>query len=347
MIPGPLAASGRRGLKRRQFGRRAALAALTGAAACAGRPGLLAYPVPLPPGRPDSGHPDRPLRPLGVLRVETGQLGADGLSGLHIGPDLTLTTISDRGRWAQARLVLAADGTPLALEAPRSGPLRDTAGRALPRDIAGDAESLARLPDGSWLVGYEREHRIWRYRDLDSAAVPVANPPGIEMSAANGSLEAMGVLTDGRWLVIAETLSPPEDPAARLAWIGGPGRWHRFIYRPRAWHSPSDLCPLPDGGALVLERHFNWSEGFSAGIARLPPPPAAPAVLEGVEVARLEPPLPSDNWEGIAAFRHNGRDLVAAISDDNQMVPLQRTLLMVLGWADEGRPPQDLPRPEA
>ncbi|MCR0982892.1 esterase-like activity of phytase family protein [Roseomonas populi] len=319
------------GLRHRRIGRRAALATLTGAAACAGRPGLLSYPVPLPPERPNL-----PLRPLGVLRIDAGQLGADGLSGLHVGPDLTLTTVSDRSRWARARLVLAADGTPLGLEAARSGPLRDTAGRAMPREMVGDAESLARLPDGTWLVGYEREHRIWRYRDLDSAAEPMQNPPGIEAAAANGSLEAVGVLADGRWLVIAESLPPSEeDPGARMAWIGGPGRWHRFAYRPRPWHNPSDLCPLPDGGALVLERHFTWTEGFSASIARLPPPPAAPTLLQGTEVAQLEPPLPSDNWEGISAFRHNGRDLVAVISDDNQMVPLQRTLLMVLGWADQ------------
>nr|WP_245214228.1 esterase-like activity of phytase family protein [Pararoseomonas indoligenes] len=278
---------------------------------------------------------DLPLRPLGVLSIDTDQLGAYGLSALHVGPDLTLTTISDRGRWAQAQLVLAADGVPLGLEAPRSGPLRDVAGRPLPRDLASDAESLARLPDGSWLIGFEREHRIWRYHSLDSAAVPVGVPPGIEDAPANGSLESIGVLADGRWLVIAEALASRDDPFTRQAWIGGPGRWHSFAYRPRDWHNPSDLCPLPDGGALVLERHFGWTEGFSGSIARIASIPAVPTILRGEVVARLEPPLPSDNWEGISAFRHNGRGLVAVISDDNQMFPLQRTLLMVLGWADQ------------
>ena len=84
----------------------------------------------------------------------------------------------------------------------------------------------------------------------------------------------------------------------------------------------------------MLERHASFPQGFSARLKRLPPIPAAPGVMEGVEVAHLAPPLPSDNWEGVSAFRHGGRDLVAVISDDNQMV-FQRTLLMVLGWEDQ------------
>ena len=54
-------------------------------------------------------------------------------------------------------------------------------------------------------------------------------------------------------------------------------------------------------------------------------------MLEAPTVARLERPLPTDNWEGICAFRHGGRELVAVISDDNSMF-FQTTLLMVLGW---------------
>jgi len=277
---------------------------------------------------------DTPLRPLGSMAINTQILGADGLSGLHIGPDLTLTALADRGRWCQARLVLAPDGRPLGLEAPRSGPLRDIAGRRLPRALLSDAECLAALPDGSWLVGFERLHRIWRYRRLDGPGEPVDAPRELRRAPGNGGLESLGVLADGRWLAIAESQLPPGDDTARMAWIGGPRGWHRFAYRPSPGHDPSDLCPLPDGGALVLERRFSPFEGFSARIMRLPPPPAAPALLESQGVAHLAPPLPSDNWEGICTFRHNGRDLVAVVSDDNSML-FQRTLLMVLGWDDQ------------
>lgn len=316
------------GLRRRSLGRRAAMAALLGASACR-HPGPVGLAEPLP-----AGGAELALRPLGVLDIDTRRLGVDGLSGLHVGPDLTLTAVADRGSWVQARLVLSPEGAPLDLEEPRGGPLRDLVGAALPRGFLGDAESLAALPDGSWLVGFERLHRIWRYRRLDGRAEAVDAPAGLALAPGNGSLEAMGVLPDGRWLIITEDQRPPGAPSMRQGWVGAPGRWHDFDYRPQPGHNPSDLCPLPDGGALVLERHFAPLDGFSARILRLPPIPAAPERAEGSVVALLEPPLPSDNWEGISAFRHNGRDLVAVISDDNGMF-FQRSLLMVLAWADQ------------
>ncbi|MFC0385780.1 esterase-like activity of phytase family protein [Muricoccus vinaceus] len=316
------------------MGRRSAMAALMGTAACGVTAGCgLQRPLTRFEDLPDP-LPRMALRPLGVMALNTERLGADGLSAVHVSPGLTVTAIGDRGRWCQAQLVLAADGAPLGLEAPRAGPLRDIAGRPLPLGFLGDAECLAELPDGSWLVGFERLHRIWRYRSLDGACEPVEAPPGIAGWPGNGGLESLGVLADGRWLAIAESERPPADDGARLAWVGGPGRWRRFLYRPSPGHDPSDLCPLPDGGALVLERHASFPQGFSARLMRLPPIPASPGVMEGVLAAHLAPPLPSDNWEGVSAFRHNGRDLVAVISDDNQMF-FQRTLLMVLGWEDQ------------
>ena len=287
----------------------------------------------LPPPPPGGGPA---LRALGVLEIDAARFGADGLSGLHVAPDLTLTAISDRGRWGQAGLVLAPDGTPLGLEPIRSGVLRDPVGRPLPRDIVSDAECLARLPDGSWLIGFERHHRIWRYPTLDAPAEPVAAPPELALAPGNGGLESLAVLADGRWLAIAESQRPEGNPGARMAWIRGPSGWRRLVYQPAPGHDPSDLCPLPDGGALVLERRFTLLGGFSARIARLPPIAQDVTALEGIELARLAAPLPTDNWEGISAFRHRGRPLVAVVSDDNQLV-LQRTLLAVLGEAEAGQ----------
>jgi hypothetical protein len=324
----------RAGLRRRSLGRRAAIAALFGAAACQ-RPVSTGVAVQL--AVPEELR-ESPLRCLGTLEIDTRVLGADGLSGLHVGPDLTLTAISDLGRWCRARLVLAPSGAPLGLEEPISGPLRDPVGRPLPRAFLSDAECLSALPGGGWLVGFERLHRIWRYARLDGPAEEVAPPPGLSAAPTNGGLESLGVLSDGRWLAIGEDRVPSGDRMERPAWIGGPGAWRPFRYRPAPGHSPSDLCPLPDGGALMLERHFALTDGFSARIAYLPGPlPAVPGLLEGSTVAHLALPLPTDNWEGIFAFQHGGRPLVAVVSDDNQM-PFQRTLLMVLGWASPSSP---------
>jgi hypothetical protein len=51
-------------------------------------------------------------------------------------------------------------------------------------------------------------------------------------------------------------------------------------------------------------------------------------VLAGEELLRLDPPLPSDNYEGLAVLRHEGRTLVAMVSDNNEN-RLQRTLLLL------------------
>ena len=269
---------------------------------------------------------------LGVLELDGAALGGDGLSGLHVSDDLRLTAVGDRGSWCTARLLLDEEGAPLGLEAPRVGRLHGERGDALPSLYQADAESLARLPDGAWLVGFERWHRIRRYRDLDGAAERVEAPPGLEAAPLNGGLESLAVLADGRWLTVAEELPDRGDTGLRAGWIGGPGRWRRFPYRPARGFQPTDACPLPDGGALVLERRFGLLEWLSGRLVRVSraalDAAEAGAVLEGEELLALAPPLPTDNWEGVSAFRHRGRLLAALVSDDNGL-PIQRSLLMI------------------
>ncbi|MGX9962255.1 esterase-like activity of phytase family protein [Roseomonas sp. F4] len=250
------------------------------------------------------------------------------MSGLHLAPDLTLTTISDRGRFAEMRLALDQAGRPLGLSLLRRGSLRDGAGRALPPGHTADAEALARLPDGSWLVGFERWHRIRRYRDLDGPGLHVPTPPGLEASPRNAALESLAVLADGRWLALSEGLAPPGAPGDRQGWIGGPQGWQRLSYRPAPGLEPVDAAPLPDGGALVLERGFSLFGGFSGRLVRLRPQAWAAPVLIGEELLRFAAPLPIDNYEGVAVLPWQGRLLVAVISDDNESL-LQATILLV------------------
>ena len=316
--------------------RRSVLAALAAALpACAVAqpqrgPLAAAFPLPELPG-------NAVLRPLGGLDIDRGRLGFGGLSGLHLAPDLTVTVLSDAGRFADLRLGLDEGLRPVALTVQRAGWLRDGAGRPLPRGYAGDSESLARLPDGGWLVGFERWHRIRRYRDLDSPGIYVEAPPGLEQAPANGGLETLAVLADGRWLAIAEDFAPPEAPGLTAGWIGGPGRWLPIGWRPGTGLLPVDAAPLPDGGALVLERGFSIFGGFSGRLTRVPAASLAAAgpgtVLEGEEILRIAAPLPVDNFEGVSVLRYQGRLLVALVSDDNEN-RLQRSLLLLFELKD-------------
>ncbi|UPY37053.1 esterase-like activity of phytase family protein [Sediminicoccus sp. KRV36] len=299
--------------------------------ACAADAGAsTAAPLPL-------GLPARPfLTPLGALRLNTPAWGFGGFSGLHLAPDLTLTAISDLGRWWRAPLLLR-EGRLIGLGDVRHGPLRDAAGAVLRRGGQGDAESLVRLANGEWLVGFERRHRILRYRDLGGPGQPVELPPGLAEAPHNGGLEGLGLLRDGRLLALAEQLPGEAGPESRAAWLGtrqGPGiAWQPASYMPAPGLEPTDLAGLPDGGALVLERRFSLFGGFTARLAHLP---AAMLRGPGPFLAEtwldLPPDAPAENWEGVAVARHGGRLLVALISDDNQSL-LQETLLLLYAMA--------------
>jgi hypothetical protein len=284
---------------------------------------------PLPPGSR--------LEAFGGLVVDSAAMGFGGLSALHVGADLRLTAVSDLAHWVTARLVLR-DGRLAGLAEVRTGPLRDGAGQPLARGYGGDAEALARLPDGTWLVGFERWHRIRAYRDINGPGRYVPAPPGLELAPGNGGLESLAVLADGRWLAIAEQLPPPDQPLLRRGWLGGPGNWMPLAYRPTEGFHPADAAPLPDGGALVLERRFTIFTGFTGRLVRLTArhlrEATAGSVLEGEEILRLDTPLPRDNFEGISVFEAGGRTLVALASDDNENM-LQRTLLLLFALVDD------------
>ena len=291
---------------------------------------------------PDAEDGAFPPPVLGVLDLDGTALGGDGLSGLDLRADppggAALTAVGDRGSWSTARLRLDDRGAPLELEVPVTGRLRGADGRPLAGTWQADAESLARLPDGGWLVGFERWHRILRYDRIDGPGRVVTTPPGLEQAPANGGLESLGVLADGRVLAIAEQLPAAGDPDLRAAWIGRWQNrhalsWQRLAYRAAPGFHPTDLCGLPDGGALVVERSFAIPVGFGGRLMRLRPAalraPAENAVLVAEPVLDLLPPLPTDNWEGVSVFRHGNRLLAGLVSDDNAFA-LQRTLLMLL-----------------
>ena len=160
-------------------GRRAILAALL-AGGCLpgarapepGSAGRVLAPVPL----------TGPLRSLGGFEIDNTRLGAGGLSAIHLDGDLLATMLDDRAGWAQARIILR-DGRAAGLEPVASGPLGDGAGTPLPPGHAGDAEALARLPDGTWLFGLERWHRIRAYRRFAGPGGYVEAAPGLERAA--------------------------------------------------------------------------------------------------------------------------------------------------------------------
>jgi len=291
-----------------------------------------AKPVSVPP-LPE----DHRLELLGGLELDNAAIGFGGFSGLHLDDELRLTAVSDLARWMTARLVLRDDGRPSGLTDLRTGRLRDGSGQPLARGYGGDAEGLARLPDGSWLVSFERWHRLRAFRGLQGPGAYVEAPPGLDRAPFNGGVESLAVLADGSWLLVTETMPGGADQSLRRAWLGGPGAWKAVSYRAAEGFDPADAAALPGGGAVVLERRFSIFGGFGGRVVRLTAEQlrdARPdAVLDGEEILRLSSPLPTENYEAIAATRHRGRTLLAVLSDDNENI-LQRSLFLLFACPD-------------
>jgi hypothetical protein len=268
-----------------------------------------------------------------------------GWSDLHVAPDgKSLVSISDVGGWMTAAIDYDADGNLHGLSAARIGQLHDLAGKPLVKKRDSDSESMTRLPDGSWLVGFERRHRIWHYPAGDEAAgggfagtpTAVEGPAALVKQPENGGLEAMNIGPDGRLVLLSEEYSV--QPGTSVGWIGtlaGKGwTWTSFNYATIPDFVPTSIAPLPDGSFGVIERAYDVLRGVRCRIMRFDAAELKPgATVRAQELARLASPYAVDNLEGLAATKGpRGETLLWLVSDDN-FNPLQRTLLLLFELA--------------
>ncbi len=330
LLPGALYISGMTSVLRSLL-----LAAAIGLGACsaAGGADLRATSLPLDPDRPERVELGA-LRFAGGLRLSGGsEFG--GLSGMALSSDgRTLTAISDRGSWVR----LALDEESHRLVGARllaSGPLLGLDGKPLSGKMA-DAEELAASPwSTGWVVSFERRHRLWRYGDLKGPAYAVKGPEDLGRLPANGGIEAMAALPDGRLLLVAEEGGADSSPA----WIGRPGDWQKFEIALVNDFRPTGAAGLPNGDVVLLQRRFTLIDGVAARLVRLPADQmAAGARLAGQELARLQPPLLVDNMEAVVArpMPDGSGVRLFLLSDDNFNL-MQFTLLLAFDLlSDEG-----------
>jgi hypothetical protein len=274
-----------------------------------------------------------------VLTANSADFG--GWSDLHVSRDgRTLKAISDEGSWLTAEIRYDSRGNLLGLGDGRIGRLNGLDGKPMASKSDTDAESLARLADGSWLVGFERRHRIWRYpageeahgRGLAGTPVPVEGPAQLARQPANGGLEAIAALPDGRVIMLSEEYS--ELAGTTMGWIGQPSgdgfRWQSFHYAAIPDFRPTAIAVLPGGGLVTLERAFDVVRGVRVRVMRFDASQIVPGnIVRAEELARLAVPYAVDNLEGIAATRGSrGETLVWLLSDDN-FNRAQRTILLL------------------
>lgn len=293
------------------------------------------------------------LKWRGGLVLTSSSRHFGGWSGLILDAEgRKLFSISDAGSWMSGEIAYAGD-RPAALEGMRLGPIRALSGKALTRKRNSDAEGLTLLsgtPDtGSVLISFERNHRIGRF-DIGKDGLPpalsyVELPPGAKQMKANRGLEAIAVLragpNKGSLVAFAENL--PDDAGDHTGWLWVKNKPEEIHLTNPGDYDVTDAAGLPDGGLLVLERHFRWSEGVKTRLRLIRRDEIkAGARMEGEVLFDATMNQEVDNLEGLAVHAGaGGAIIVTMISDDNFNHLLQRTLL--LQFAIEG---SDLARAE-
>lgn len=202
-----------------------------------------------------------------------------------------------------------------------------------------DIESLTRDPrTGQIWAGYESQNAIVRY-DRTVQNPLWSWPAQMAFWPPNAGPEAMVRLRDGRFIVLEEGKFFFRGPdSAGLLYPGDPVQGARaveFRYAPPAGFRPVDMAQLPDGRVLILLRDVDaWlPPHFHSALAVADPAMIRPGrPWHGRVIAKIDDPLPTDNFEGMALRPlADGSVQVWLISDDN-FGEFQHSYLMALRW---------------
>lgn len=269
------------------------------------------------------------LRWRGGYEVTSPSARFGGLSDLVLSADGgALLAVTDEGGWLAAELSYDDTGDFRGLGIARMGYLHDPSGKLLSGKYRQDAEALTRLPDGSLLAAFERDHRLRRFGlGLERPPEDFAAPPGLATAGLNAGIEAMVTLADGRLLAFSE--GEESDGTFTTYLRRADGTWNTLSLQRSGLFRPTGAALLPDGAVLLLERRFTLLGGLGARLSRIDAADIeAGALLKSAELAELRAPLTLDNFEGVAVHRApDGTTRITLVSDDN-FNPLQRTLVI-------------------
>lgn len=262
---------------------------------------------------------------MGAFQLDSKDKRFGGLSGLTVGADGKLYAISDRAYWLSASIVSIGDNALVNLVDWQITPMLTPAKTPVTGSLA-DAEALARAQDGSLLVGFEGRHRIWRYDTLTSTPTPIPVPAELSRAPSNGGIEGLATLPDGRLLALTEEFANPDG--SFKGWLLDGSQFAELSYRPAKGFRVTDCAALKNGDLLVLERRYVPLGVLSARVTLVEGKTIQPgAKLSGRELLKIEQPLVTENFEGLAVQETAKGTMIYLVSDDNYN-PFQQTLLL-------------------
>ena len=290
---------------------------------------VTAKPIVLNGGNPQGAVLGR-LHYLGGLELESAEKRFGGFSSLKWRAG-RLYAVNDIGDWAELETDERSNRL-VGLLSAKMGDLLGPSGETLEGSATGDAEALEQAGDG-WLVGFEHEHKVLRYRTLGTLAERTELDPQAIFGDLedNQGVEALAV-RGGRLFICVERLA---TDASAHCYIRSDGGTQPVRMPVPARLDPRTAFPVDadwgaDGTLYVLFR--SWSGGSdnrAAIVARSP--------LGRLQtIATFLPPVAVDNYEGLALREEGSRTFLYIISDDNFGVyddpkkadERQRTLLM-------------------
>ena len=259
--------------------------------------------------------PDSAVKGIELYRLSSPQRGFGGFSAMvWSGDGERLILFSDYGLALELPF-LPRGNSVLAAPLRRLGP--DTI-----RKEGRDIEAATSLHGTIW-IALEHSNSIVRLNE-DLARAATVFPAAMADWPANGGPEAMARLDDGRFLVLREGAlgSANDEPIEGLLFAGDPtsGASARSVRVSGAQgYHPVDATATPDGRVLVLLRKVRLGLPivFETRLALLDPTEFADGTARLDLLTQLAPPLPHDNYEGLALRENGARWDVWLVSDDN------------------------------
>lgn len=220
------------------------------------------------------------LKFRGGLEMRFGAERFGGFSGLDISPD---------GRLLTADLDYDRTGALAGISNAHLIPVRGSDGQPLKGRKNTDSEAIARLTDGTLVVGFEQSHRLRRFAFPGQPAQRMRAPLVLGTSPPNGGAEARTRLWGNQLLILSERLEAREGVAA--GWIGADKEWRAVGFRKTGIFRPVGAASRDDGMVFLLERRFSTLGGLGTRISAVPGREIAPGIIfKSRELAELSPP---------------------------------------------------------
>lgn len=240
----------------------------------------------------------------------------------------TVYLMTDRGDVADVTLEYNAAGNLSAARLDEIRPVIGAGGRGLDSAI----EAVAEMPDGGLLVAFERKHRLLHFprsvKPLQTVPRLLNTPVGLERARSKRGVEAASATADREILLIAEDM--PTSRGFTFAWLGDGARWTPMTYALYQPYRPTGATLLANGDIMVIERRgteANPQGTRFAKISRRQLRPGAP--IQTNEIARLEPPFVTANFEAIASAQGLQGQTLLFVASDNEFSSSRPTVLLL------------------